>query len=597
MLRSTMHGSTFRPLFLVASVGAACLAPDEVIEGGDSTSSTGGAVGTGPSEGSDAGGSGAVDDSTGAPEPICGNGVVEGDEACDEGDANAFDGECVVDCTVARCGDGFVQTGVEQCDDGNTDDADGCTNDCIDVALCGDGRINNQEECDNGAANADNAGCLSDCRAAACGDGLVHSGVEDCDDGNDNSDDQCTVLCAVPICGDGFVQSVLAEGCDDGDAAEGDECNGDCQTWGLWTHEFNGSDDLNDEVFDVAFDGADDLVVVGSTFDIVQGADVWLRKLAADGSTVWTQTYHDLTTDIGYSVAIGNGDDIFVAGTTITQNDGRDIWLRRYSSGGTGGFIRTANGSDNSTDEAHGVAVDSAGNVIVAGFVTTPTQGRNIWVRKYSSTGTTLWTRTATGAGSNTDEANGVATDGTDVIVTGFTWVGADERDVWVRRYDSNGNEQWTHTYDEAGASDEGNDVTVDAAGDIIVVGTVETAGQGRDIWIRKLDSAGNELWTTTYNAPQNGTDEGHAVAVNAADEVFVAGSIFRGMLSDNIFLGKFSAAGVEQWTVEHNSDGWLSDVGHGVAVDGSGDVAVGGYETRSDIGQAHDAWVRFVVQ
>ncbi len=590
----------FSPRFalIVVPLAVGCLAPDEVIDadaGDPTTTGTPSGTSTGTADAGDT--TAGVDASTGAPEPVCGNGILEDGEECDEGDANAFEGACIVDCTMAQCGDGYVHEGVEQCDDGNDDDDDGCSNGCIDIALCGDGRVQGLEECDEGVDNDDNAACLDDCTAATCGDGLVQTGVEECDDANDDNDDPCTTLCAIPTCGDGFVQSVLAEGCDDGDMQEGDECNGDCQGWGLWTHEFNASDDLNDQINDVAFDGNDDLVVVGSTFDVTQGDDVWIRKLAADGTVQWTQTYHSLTTDIAFSVAIGGSDDIFVAGTTITQNDGRDIWLRRYTSGGTGDFIRTANGSANETDEAHGVAVDGAGNLIVTGFTTTNTQGRNIWTRKYSPSGNTVWTQTETGGGNNNDEGRGVATDGNEIIVSGYIWTGADERDVWVRRYSSGGATLWTQTHDETGGSDEGHDVAVDSGGNILVVGQVDTAGQGSDIWVRKYDSAGTEVWTQTYNSPQNGTDIGNGVAVDAADDVYVAGSIFRGMLSDNVVLLRYDSAGNLQFDVEHNSDGWLSDVGNAVGVDSSGNVAVGGYETRSDIGQARDAWVRYVVQ
>ena len=42
-------------------------------------------------------------------EARCGDGVVEGDEACD--DANELDGDDCVACEVATCGDGIVREG------------------------------------------------------------------------------------------------------------------------------------------------------------------------------------------------------------------------------------------------------------------------------------------------------------------------------------------------------------------------------------------------------------------------------------------------------------------------------------------------------
>jgi len=48
-----------------------------------------------------------------------------------------------------RCGDGMV-TGNEMCDDGNADNTDDCTNACQ-PAACGDGFVQKTEECDNSA--------------------------------------------------------------------------------------------------------------------------------------------------------------------------------------------------------------------------------------------------------------------------------------------------------------------------------------------------------------------------------------------------------------------------------------------------------------
>ena len=47
--------------------------------------------------------------------PMCGNGVREGDEECDDGNTDNTDG-CTNACKLAACGDGFVHAGVEQCD-------------------------------------------------------------------------------------------------------------------------------------------------------------------------------------------------------------------------------------------------------------------------------------------------------------------------------------------------------------------------------------------------------------------------------------------------------------------------------------------------
>ncbi|WP_373045343.1 DUF4215 domain-containing protein [Vulgatibacter sp.] len=174
------------------------------------------------------GGSGGAGGSGGG--ALCGNGVVEAGESCDDG--NDVDGDaCTSGCEVARCGDGFVHEGAEACDDGNDVDTDGCTSTCA-LPACGDGHVQGDEACDHGVANSDTAAdaCRSDCTAARCGDGVRDTG-EACDDANEDEDDECTSLCQPPRCGDGFLQG--DEACDDGEANSDqapDACRTDCAT-------------------------------------------------------------------------------------------------------------------------------------------------------------------------------------------------------------------------------------------------------------------------------------------------------------------------------------------------------------------------------
>jgi cysteine-rich repeat protein len=61
----------------------------------------------------------------------CGNGILDGDEACDDGNLIAGDG-CSPECGSAEiCGNGTVDHAVgEVCDDGNTAPDDRCCSDC-----------------------------------------------------------------------------------------------------------------------------------------------------------------------------------------------------------------------------------------------------------------------------------------------------------------------------------------------------------------------------------------------------------------------------------------------------------------------------------
>jgi cysteine-rich repeat protein len=155
---------------------------------------------------------------------VCGDGVPEGAEQCDDGNDDNTDG-CLTSCMLATCGDGFVQDGVEQCDDGNDDNSDACLTTCR-TATCGDGFVQDGvEECDDGNDDNDDA-CPTTCRLSSCGDGFVQPG-EECDDGNGDSTDGCLNTCRTATCGDGFVRAGV-ELCDDGNDVDSDGCHNDC---------------------------------------------------------------------------------------------------------------------------------------------------------------------------------------------------------------------------------------------------------------------------------------------------------------------------------------------------------------------------------
>jgi len=200
-----------------------------------------------------------------APASVCGDGELEGDEECDDGNTDDGDGcsaTCTVedgwDCTVEPCeeicGDGET-VGDEECDDGNTDDGDGCSAtctvedgwDCTEEPceeICGDGEIVGEETCDDGNTTTEtecsygtptctrcNATCseILNLTGRLCGDG-VNDPEEICDDGNTVTETECpygTPACAHcnatcseilslagSTCGDGVNDP--EEFCDDG---------------------------------------------------------------------------------------------------------------------------------------------------------------------------------------------------------------------------------------------------------------------------------------------------------------------------------------------------------------------------------------------
>jgi cysteine-rich repeat protein len=162
---------------------------------------------------------------------LCGNGMLDPGEECDEGarNSNTEPGACRLSCAHPKCGDG-VQDANETCDNGaaNSDGEPNACRSACSSAACGDGVVDPPEECDTGPARSDTeaSACRSNCRAARCGDG-IRDLREGCDDGNQNESDNCNNHCGVATCGDGVRN--IGEECDDGNLLSGDGCQGTCR--------------------------------------------------------------------------------------------------------------------------------------------------------------------------------------------------------------------------------------------------------------------------------------------------------------------------------------------------------------------------------
>jgi cysteine-rich repeat protein len=158
--------------------------------GGDADADADADVGPDADADADADGDGDADDDGDGFEttPVCGNGVVEVGEGCDDANTIAGDG-CGSTCLVEpgytcagtapstcmfTCGDGTI-TGAEACDDGGLSAGDGCSPTCevetgwtctgtpsVCGPLCGDGLIVSDEECDGDPSRP----CTTTCTTA-----------------------------------------------------------------------------------------------------------------------------------------------------------------------------------------------------------------------------------------------------------------------------------------------------------------------------------------------------------------------------------------------------------------------------------------------
>lgn len=432
------------------------------------------------------------------------------------------------------CGDGIQQEG-EECDNGtaNSDTEPGACRTTCRLAFCGDGVVDSGEDCDDGSANSDTAAnaCRADCEDPTCGDSVVDDG-EACDDGRDNSDDDadaCRETCEEASCGDGVADT--GEACDDGDTIETDECRNDCTSPAIWTviDDLGGMGGI---ASDVAVDANDDFVVVGSTLGASTGVDVWVRKYDEGGTTLWTRTYD----------------------------------------GGT------------DYDVGAGVAVDAAGNVLATGLQTAASGDYDVVVLKYDPDGNPLWTQTYDGPGSGDDNGVRIAADSAgNAFVVGTETAAGGDADVWVRKYDASGGIVWTNSIDEAGEDDIAYGIAVDPSDNVLVVETLTPAGgtTSEDV-VQKYDNDGGPLWAATYPSTDMPFDFVWAVTSDAAGNVLVGGTEFTSVAGG--WAAKLDPGGADVWSMQHQpaaDDDF--EVGYDIAVDGDGNVLVGGVAAHSD--------------
>jgi hypothetical protein len=121
--------------------------------------------------------------------------------------------------------------------------------------------------------------------------------------------------------------------------------------------------------------------------------DGLLTKYDTDGNLIWQRILGGASSDIFYSVALDSSGNIYVAGYTNSQGaGGRDGLLTKYDTNGNLIWQRILGGANN--DEFYSVALDSSGNIYVAGYTNSQGAGGDDGLlTKYDTDGNLIWQR------------------------------------------------------------------------------------------------------------------------------------------------------------------------------------------------------------
>jgi hypothetical protein len=245
----------------------------------------------------------------------------------------------------------------------------------------------------------------------------------------------------------------------------------------------------------------------GANLAAVSSADIFLAKLTgSSGSHVWSKQFGTTGYNSPYDVAVDSSNNIALAGafasainfglspdTVITSTGPRDIFLAKFSPTGANTFSQ-AYGDDSLNTKVIAVAIDAMGNMIMTGtfdgsmtFPGLPTltatgTTEDFWLAKLSPVGTPLWSKSF--GGMSSDDFIDAAVDGSgNIVLTGrlestVNFGGAalealdPSGDVFLAKLNSTGDHLWSHQYGDTQGQGGMNLAVHLSSGEIAMVGT-----------------------------------------------------------------------------------------------------------------------------
>lgn len=357
---------------------------------------------------------------------------------------------------------------------------------------------------------------------------------------------------------------------------------------------------------------------------------------------VWAKSAGGNSYDLANSVSTDESGNILIAGffqsssitfgsivlTNDTTDGSADIFIVKYDAGGNIQWAKSGGGSLG--DRAFSLTIDTSGNIYMAGSfhsdsiifdsaVLKNAGGSDMFLVKYDANGNVLWAKSA-GNNSN-DYATSIICDAPgnilvvgdfygDSIIFGSTiLINSGVDNVFIAKYDANGNVLWAKSAGGSGGSQKANSVTtnISGKGNIYVVGyfysksiifgydTLTNSDTNiysgtTDMFIVKYDTDGNEIWAKS--AGGNFLDAANSVATDASDNIFITGYfssnpiIFSSDTLNNngmndIFMVKYDSTGNMLWAKSFGSNDY--DYANSVNSDASGNIIlVGGFKSSS---------------
>ncbi len=282
-----------------------------------------------------------------------------------------------------------------------------------------------------------------------------------------------------------------------------------------------------------------------------EGDNAFIIKTDENGNEEWSKYFNNPDEGTGAISILQTEDGGYMftgaIGGVFFEEDPFNLWLMKID--GIGNEVWNQNfGLDNCQDLGSSISETIDGGFIITGYTESFGAGnKDVWLIKTDSYGNEVWNRTF--GGSDYDYGwSVVQTQDGGFVITGSTEsFGAGYSDVWLIKTDGYGYEMWNKTF--GGSNDDyGRSVVHTQDGGFIITGSTESFGAGYlDVWLIKTDSFGNEEWNKTFG----GTDNDRGSSVSQTDE---GGYIITGSTNS------FGAGESDVWLIKTDSEGNVSE-------------------------------------
>ena len=305
----------------------------------------------------------------------------------------------------------------------------------------------------------------------------------------------------------------------------------------------------------------------GTILESTGGKDLFVARYDAGGTLQWALSEGGPGIQQATSVAMDASGNIIVTGTfndaftvgsdALSVAGASDGFIAKYTASGSPIWARSMGGAG--FDSAYGVGCDATGNIHVTGsYVNQCTFGsitvngtgtQDLFIAKYSATGTAIWALGSTGAGSRqgfdvaVSPAGEVFFSGSHLGITtlGGTSITGDPAITYALagRIDASGAVLWLKQFPSTGESN-GGSLVLRPSGELVISGsyyididldgtTLTDAGGAYNMFLAGLLPSGTINWTQAIVTTNPLDLLGGTVAADA-QHVFVSGSFGSGV-------------------------------------------------------------------